>query len=66
MFEHFPAIMPYVLAILAIYVCWKFLLLLIMRQFGFDVIDRLRYYGGGDLRRDRKMGFFGGSGRGRQ
>lgn len=57
------AIMPYILVAAGIYVCWKFLILLIQRQFGVYVINKLNSYGGGDLRRDRTPGFFGRRGR---
>lgn len=54
---------PWGVIALVVYVLWKFLLLLIQRQFGFDVINKLNWYGGGDLRRGREPGFFGKRGR---
>lgn len=53
----------YAVVALVLYVLWKFTILLIQRQFGFDVINKLNNYGGGDLRRDRTPGFFGKRGR---
>lgn len=43
----------------AIYVCWKFFGWLVLRQFGFDIVNRLGGFQQSGVHRDREPGLFG-------